>query len=111
MEYVIAWSLYLAAGLGCLLVFMRITKNLPRGIRNLSIGMFIVIVFTPWFVGYSFEHYSPAIMVFLMDLFFDDTQMGKRAGMVLLLSSVVMFLILILIEIAHRRRRKRNLFS
>lgn len=108
LEYVIAWSVYVAAGLGCLLVFMRITNKLPSIARKLLIGLFVVIVFTPWFIGQEFDQISPAILVYVMDLFFDDTQMGKGAGSALMLSSVVMLLILLFVEMLQRRRRKRN---
>lgn len=105
MEYVIAWSLYVAAGLGCLLVLMRITRKLNRGFRNLLIGLFIVLTFTPWMViSGAFEYYAPAIVVLLMNVLVEESPNGMKAGVPLLFAAFLMLLTLIVVEIFQRRR-------
>lgn len=111
MEYVIAWSVYVAAGLGCLLVLLRITREVSRGVRNLLVGFFIVLTFTPWFVGDSFDYYAPAALVFMMDLLLEGTKHGSKAGIPLLFASLLMLLTLVVLEIVHRHRSRNKVLD
>lgn len=111
MEYIIAWSIYVAAGLGCLLVLLRITRKVKRGSRNLLVGFFIVLTFTPWFVGDSFDYYAPAALVFVMDMLLEEAKHGSKAGIPLLFASLLMLLTLVVLEVVHRHRRRSKLLD
>jgi hypothetical protein len=94
-EYVLAWMVYLAAGAGCCLVWWKITSFVShRGWRELSRGIVVVVIFTPWYAGESAEFFAPAIVVLLMDLLLEGAKAGMKGGIALLFSSFVMLVIL-----------------
>ena len=94
-EYVIAWSIYLLAGLGCCTVWWKITSFIHhKGWRALLRGVPVVLIFTPWYAGESPEFYAPAIVVLLMDLLLEGARAGMKGGIALLVASFVMLLVL-----------------
>jgi hypothetical protein len=94
-EYVLAWSVYVLAGLGCCAIWWRMTRFIGhRGWRELLRGVVVVLIFTPWYVGDSPEFYAPAIVVLLMDLLLEGAKAGLNGGIALLISSFLMLCIL-----------------
>lgn len=94
-EYQIAWSIYVVAGLGCCAVWWKITSYIRRGgWRDLSRGIVVVLIFTPWYAGEFQEFYAPAFVVLLMDLLLAGVSAGMKGGLALLVSSFFMLLVL-----------------
>lgn len=94
-EYNLAWGVYFAAGVGCCIVWFKITSFIThRGWRELLRGLLIVVIFTPWYAGESAEFFSPAIVVLLMDLLLEGAKAGMKGGIALLFSSFLMLLVL-----------------
>ncbi|MCH7743948.1 MAG: hypothetical protein IIB71_14935 [Proteobacteria bacterium] len=94
-EYPVAWAVYCASGVGCCVVWWKITSFIShRGWRELLRGIVIVVIFTPWYAGESPEFYAPAIVVLLMDLLLEGAKAGMKGGIALLFSSFVMLLVL-----------------
>ena len=94
-EYVLAWSVYVLAGLGCCAIWWRMTRFIRhRGWRELLRGLVVVVIFTPWYVGDSPEFYAPAIVVLLMELLLEGAKAGLKGGIALLISSFLMLCIL-----------------
>jgi hypothetical protein len=94
-QYLIAWVIYGIAGVGCCAVWWKITSFIGnRGWRDLSRGIVIVLIFTPWYAGESAEFYAPAVVVLLMDLLLEGAKAGLKGGLALLVSSFVMLIVL-----------------
>jgi hypothetical protein len=104
-EYLVAWSIYILAGLGCNVVWWKITSFIDnRGWRDLSRGMVIVMIFTPWFADESRSVYAPALIVLVMDMLLEGAKGGLHGGLALLISLFVMLLALTLGLVFRRRR-------
>jgi hypothetical protein len=104
-EYLIAWSAYIVAGLGCCVVWWKITSFIMnRGWRDLTRGMVLVMIFTPWFVDESRNFYAPALVVLVMDLLLEGAKGGLQGGLVLLISLFLMLSMLTLRLVLRRRR-------
>ncbi|MEX0942158.1 MAG: hypothetical protein WD002_06380 [Pseudomonadales bacterium] len=102
-EYMIAWTLYLAAGVGCCLVWWRLTRFIgSRGLREILRGLLIVLIFTPWYAGESPEFYAPAIVVLLMDLLLEGARSGMKGGIALLFATFFMLLVLTVRQLRRR---------
>ncbi len=94
-QYLIAWMIYIIAGVGCCAVWWKITSFIRhRGWRDLSRGIVIVLIFTPWYAGESAEFYAPAVVVLLMDMLLEGAKAGMKGGLALLVSSFVMLIML-----------------
>jgi hypothetical protein len=101
--YVIAWLVYGAAGLGCCLVWWRMTRNIRHaGWRDLLRGVVVVLIVTPWYAGDSLEFFAPALVVLLMDLLLVGAKSGMQGGVALLVST---FLMLVALTVRGWRRR------
>jgi len=94
-EYILGWMVYFSAGIGCSVVWWKITSSIGhRGWRELLRGIAIVVIFTPWYAGESPEFFAPAVVVLLMDLLLEGAKAGMKGGVALLFSSFVMLLVL-----------------
>ncbi|MBD3647368.1 MAG: hypothetical protein HUJ31_07960 [Pseudomonadales bacterium] len=102
-EYAVAWTVYVLAGIGCMVVWWKITSRIsPRALRDFLRGTAIVITFTPWYAGQSPEFFAPAIVVLLMDILLEGTKSGVKGGVVLLIGMLFMLAVLIVREIRRR---------
>lgn len=91
--YLIAWSVYLLAGVGCCVIWWHITAHLDNaGWRDLLRGLVAVLLFTPWYAGEAQQELAPAFFVLLMDVFLKGTEGGLQGGIVLLIALFVMLL-------------------
>ena len=103
-DYLIAWLLYLLAGVGCCLVWWRMTRGLVHmGLRDLLRGFVVVLIFTPWYAGESQEFLAPAVVVLLFDLFLEGARSGMTGGVVLL---SMMFVLLLFLTIRQFQRKR-----
>jgi hypothetical protein len=106
-ENLVVWAVYALAGLGCCIVWWKITASLSnRGWRDLARGLVLVLIYTPWYAGESREFFAPAIMVLVMDLLLEGAKGGLQGGLILLCSLFVMLLGLTLRLIFGRRPRQ-----
>ena len=67
-DYLLAWSLYGAAALGCLLVWLRMTGWLWRWLREPLRLLVAVLLLTPTVVDPGKDAIAPAIAITAMDL-------------------------------------------
>jgi hypothetical protein len=102
-DYLIAWLIYVLAGLGCSLVWWRITRLVPIALRDLLRGCVVVLIFTPWYAGESQEFLAPAIVVLLFDLFLEGAQSGLTGAVVLVSMLFVMLLFLTVRQFQRKR--------
>lgn len=104
-EYLVAWTIYVVAGIGCSVVWWKITSHIKSAVwRDILRGLAIVAIFTPWYAGDTPEFYAPAIVVLLMDVLLSGTESGMKGGVVLLLATFLMLLVLTIRQ--FRRGRK-----
>ncbi|MCB1691369.1 MAG: hypothetical protein KDI19_01325 [Pseudomonadales bacterium] len=94
-QYVIAWAVYLLAGMGCCVVWWKMTSIIGnRAVREMLRGFAIVLIFTPWYAGDTPEFYAPAVVVLLMDVLLAGTASGLKGGVVLLFTTFSMLVVL-----------------
>ncbi len=67
-DYLLAWSLYGAAALGCLLVWLRMTGWLWRWLREPLRVIAAVLLFSPKVVDPGKDFFAPAIAITALDL-------------------------------------------
>ncbi len=75
-DYLLAWSLYAIAALGCLLVWFRMTGWMWRWLREPLRVIVAVLLLTPTIVDPAKELFAPAIAITAIDLLFE---VGKNA--------------------------------
>jgi hypothetical protein len=104
-QYPIAWGIYVLAGMGCCVVWWRMTGSISSpGWRDIVRGIMVVLIFTPWYAGDSPEFYAPAFVVLMMDVLLEGTKSGLKGGIVLLAAAFLMLLVLTLRQWRRGRR-------
>ncbi|HKI73080.1 MAG TPA: hypothetical protein VJ998_00430 [Pseudomonadales bacterium] len=90
-EYTIAWTIYVVAGIGCCVVWWKITSYIGnRLLRDMLRGLAVVIVFTPWYAGTVHRIYAPAIVILMLDVMLTGAKSGLRGGVALLVMTFLM---------------------
>ncbi len=103
-DYLIAWLIYLLAGVGCCLVWWRATRGLTqKALRDLLRGFPVVLIFTPWYAGGTDEFFAPAIVVLLFDVMLAGAKNGLKGGVVLL---SMLFLVLLFLTVKQFQRKR-----
>jgi hypothetical protein len=69
-DYLLAWSGYLIAAVGCLLVWFRITRWMWRYLREPLRVLGTVVLFSPTIVDPAKDAFAPAIAITALDLVF-----------------------------------------
>lgn len=69
-DYLLAWALYAVAGLGCLLVWFRMTGWIWRWLREPLRVLMAVLLLTPTIVEPGRDLYAPALAITALDLLF-----------------------------------------
>jgi hypothetical protein len=67
-DYLMAWAAYGIAALGCLLVWMRLTRWMWRYLREPLAVLVAVLLFSPTIIDPTRELFAPALAVTAMDL-------------------------------------------
>lgn len=78
-DYLLAWTLYAVAAVGCLLVGWHITAWMWRFLREPLRVLVAVLLFTPTLVDPARELRAPAIAIGALDLLFDTGSNAWRA--------------------------------
>ena len=90
-QYLIAWIVYLLAGLGCTFIGWKLSGFIRHsGWRDLARGIMVVLIFTPWYTDASHLFLAPASFILLMDLLLEGAKGGLQGGLALLLSLFTM---------------------
>ncbi|WP_434569465.1 MFS transporter [Pseudomonas sp. Z3-8] len=108
-DYLIAWGLYAFAALGCLLVWMRMTRFMWRWLREPLRLLMAVLLFSPTIVDPVKEKVAPALAIAALDLLFKVGNNVWRAASDLLMYAMIAFglyLVLVLIRIPVERAAK-----
>ncbi|WP_092458216.1 MFS transporter [Pseudomonas sp. NFACC45] len=105
-DYLIAWGLYAFAALGCLLVWMRMTRWMWRGLREPLRLLMAVLLFSPTIVDPVKEQVAPALAIVALDMLFKVGNNAWRAVSDLFMYGMIAFglyLILVLIRFPLER--------
>ena len=99
-EYLLGWFFYLAAAIGLLSVFWRITQARPSHfhVRQLLRLSMAVLLLTPYFVDENTHYLAPAWAVSGLDVLFSEADGFWRSGGPLLLiwcTATVLYLLII----------------
>jgi hypothetical protein len=62
-DYQLAWSAYLIAAVGCLLVWLKLTSWMWRYLREPLRVLVLVLLFTPTIVDPGQELFAPAVAI------------------------------------------------
>ncbi len=110
-DYLLAWSLYLVAALGCLLVWFRATRWMWRGLREPLRLIVAVLLFTPTIVEPEKELFAPAVAITAMDMLLDVGNNAWRAVADLAvygLIALVLYLLLVLVRWPLERKARQR---
>ena len=110
-EYLLAWSAYGIAALGCLLVWLRITRPLWRWLREPLRLIMAVLLLTPTIVDPAKDLFAPAVAITALDLLFKVGSNAWRAVADLALYGLIAFAIyavFVLIRWLIERRAKQH---
>ncbi|EXF93968.1 MFS transporter [Pseudomonas fluorescens HK44] len=114
-DYLIAWGLYAFAALGCLLVWMRLTRWMWRWLREPLRLLVVVLLFSPTIIDPVKEKFAPAIAITALDLLFKVGNNIWRAISDLVMYSMIVFGIYLIfalirfpIERASNARKERE---
>ena len=114
-EYLLAWSAYGIAALGCLLVWLRMTRPLWRWLREPLRLIMAVLLLTPTIVDPAKELFAPAVAVTALDLLFKVGDNAWRAVADLALYGLIAFVVYGLVVAVRwpieRRLRQRRVDS
>lgn len=105
-DYLIAWGLYAFAAVGCLLVWMRMTRWMWRWLREPLRVLMAVLLFSPTIIDTVKEKFAPAIAITALDLAFKVGNNAWRAISELLMYAMIAFglyLIFVLIRFPIER--------
>ncbi|MGH8345911.1 MAG: MFS transporter [Pseudomonas sp.] len=108
-DYLIAWGLYAFAALGCLLVWMRLTRWMWRWLREpLRLAM-AVLLFSPTIIDPVKDKVAPAVAITALDLLFKVGNNAWRAISDLFMYGMIAFgLYLVLVAIRFPIERASN---
>lgn len=90
-EYLLAWTAYGVAALGCLLVWFRMTRPLWRWLREPLRLIVAVLLLTPTIVDPARELFAPAVAITALDLLFGVGTNAWRAVADLALYGLIAF--------------------
>jgi len=111
-EYLLAWAVYAASALGCLLVWLRMTRPLWRWLREPLRLLVAVLLLTPTIVDPVRELFAPAVAITALDMLFGVGKNAWRAVADLALYGLVAFGIYIVLALVRwpieRSLRKRR---
>jgi len=110
-EYLLAWSAYGIAALGCLLVWLRITRPLWRWLREPLRLIMAVLLLTPTIVDPAKDLFAPAVAITALDLLFKVGSNAWRAVADLALYGLIAFAIyavFVLVRWLIERRAKQH---
>ncbi|MBP5104933.1 MFS transporter [Pseudomonas protegens] len=114
-DYLIAWGLYAFAALGCLLVWMRLTRWMWRWLREPLRVLVAVLLFSPTIIDPVKEKYAPAVAITALDIAFKVGNNAWRAVSDLFMYGMIAFGVYLLfvlirwpIERAANERRQRS---
>lgn len=95
-DYLLAWTAYAVAALGCLLVWLRLTSWLWRYLREPLRVLVAVLLFSPTIVDPAKELFAPAIAITALDLLFKVGNNAWRAVADLAMYGMIAFALYLL---------------
>lgn len=95
-DYLMAWAAYGIAALGCLLVWMRLTRWMWRYLREPLRVLMAVLLFSPTIVDPARDLFAPALAVTAMDVLLKVGNNAWRAVADLALYSLIVLAVYLL---------------
>lgn len=110
-DYQLAWAIYAASALGCLLAWFYFTGWMWRYLREPLRVLAAVLLFTPTLVDPARDLYTPAIAMTAMDLLFSVSNEAWRSVADLVMYGAIAFalyLVFVLLRWLVLRGRKQT---
>lgn len=109
-EYIIAWCVYLVAGMAFSLVSWRVFKRfLWRELAYLLQSLLLAVIFTPWYVVPEEEILAPAIIIFMMDLVTVDVTTSIRSLIPLVMAIMLGLIVTVILSVIYRIKRRKEM--
>ena len=96
-DYLMAWAAYGIAALGCLLVWMRLTRWMWRYLREPLAVLVAVLLFSPTIVDPARDLFAPALAVTAMDVLLKVGNNAWRAVADLAMYGLIAFALYLLL--------------
>lgn len=110
-EYLLAWSAYGIAALGCLLVWFRMTRPMWRWLREPLRLIVAVLLLTPTIVDPAKELFAPAVAITTLDLLFQvGTNVWRAVADLALygLAAFALYAVFVAVRFPIERRRQQR---
>ena len=88
-DYLLAWSAYGVAALGCLLVWFRLTGWMWRWLREPLRVLVAVLLLTPTIVDPAKDQFAPAVAITALDVVFKVGNNAWKAALDLTMYSII----------------------
>ncbi|TBU93407.1 MFS transporter [Phytopseudomonas dryadis] len=95
-DYLLAWGAYAIAALGCLLVWLRLTRWMWRYLREPLRLLVAILLFCPTIVDPARELFAPALAIVALDLIFHVGNNAWRAVADLAMYGLIAFALYLL---------------
>ena len=105
-QYLIAWTLYILAAMGCLAVWWQMTKGLKNAIASWLRLWASVAVLTPGFTSQDMTWMTPALPAALYDLLTHSPE-GMTGNIILLIVALVIATVIKLLFFRNAKAEKK----
>lgn len=105
-DYLLAWLVYLTAGLLMAIVVWKLSSYTSYAWRAMIRGSYLVITFTPFILADYPGFYAPAFVILMMDLILSESG-SSLAGALALLASFTFMLIFLSFWSFRKTKRSR----
>ena len=104
-QYLMAWAIYILAGVGLLLAFRGLTRFIAYApLRDVMGALFAVFLFMPWQSYEAQGSLSPAFLIAAFEALTETYEQGLRAGIPLSVALLATGSVVFVLSLLFRRK-------
>lgn len=104
-QYLMAWVIYILAGMGLLLIFRGLTRFIAYApLRDVMRALFTVFLFMPWQSYEEQEDFAPAFLIAAFEALTETYEQGLRAGIPLSVALIATGSVVFVLSLLFRRK-------
>jgi len=112
LDYILAWFVYLIAGLALSWLFWKFARQIFwLDLAYVMQGTVMALIFTPWYVMPDQSILAPAIIIFVLDVVTIETMACIRSLVPMAMSVIFVNLFIVFGVAIYRFRKVRKLLS